>query len=141
MKSNYVCSFCGKGKVKLWRPFLGTYPLVCAECAEKRQPKYFEYLWENKDGSFLGTPTGQQLILPKNIVINEKGQIPVILGHAGGPLIMSNRLRIDLSDVSKGFSSKATLVVYAAPDKKGNFRGETSFSDEMQSRWEALPTR
>ena len=34
---NYVCSICGKRNVKLWRPYMDTSPLICAECAEKRQ--------------------------------------------------------------------------------------------------------
>ena len=49
----YVCSICGKGNVKLWHPFLGIYPLLCSECAEKRQTPLITYTkkWEvNEDG-------------------------------------------------------------------------------------------
>ena len=45
--TNYVCTFCGKKKVKLWRPSIAPFPLVCAKCAEKRPP-----IENPLDGSF-----------------------------------------------------------------------------------------
>lgn len=33
----YICSFCGRKEVKLWRPMNKNSPLICAVCAEKRQ--------------------------------------------------------------------------------------------------------
>lgn len=47
--ANYVCSICGKRHVKLWRPYMYASPLICAECAEKRQypnDEYDETVWK-----------------------------------------------------------------------------------------------
>ena len=37
MKKVYKCSICSRQNVKLWRPYMGTEPLICAKCAEERQ--------------------------------------------------------------------------------------------------------
>lgn len=59
---NYVCSICGKRNVKLWRPYMDTTPLICAECAEKRQTpyEYEETIWQKEDnGWYTGKFTGK----------------------------------------------------------------------------------
>ena len=36
--NNYVCNICGKKGVRLWRPSIAPFPLVCEKCARKRPP-------------------------------------------------------------------------------------------------------
>ena len=60
---NYVCSICGKRNVKLWRPYMDNAPLICAECAEKRQTpqKYEETIWKKEsEGHYTGELTGNR---------------------------------------------------------------------------------
>ncbi len=142
---NYVCSICGKRNVKLWRPYMDTSPLICAECAEERQtPKeYEETIWAKKaDGSYTGTFTGKNLPLPK-WKVNEKGKVPSYLGPGpnGVTESMTDQLIVNLADVSVSYSSGSTSMVPASPDENGDFWGYTSVPEEVCKWWEELPTR
>lgn len=142
---NYVCSICEKRNVKLWRPYGDTEPLVCAECAEKRQSphEYAEMSWsKQKDGSYKGIPTGKMLPLPK-WTVNAKGKVPIYEGPGpeGAPPIMTDQLIVDLRDVSKAYSSGSTTLIPASPDEDGEFWCYTSVPEEVCKWWEELPTR
>lgn len=143
---NYVCSICGKRHVKLWRPYMDTAPLICAECAEKRQTprEYEEKIW-SKEGEdrFSGIFTGKRLPLPK-WEVNEKGKIPTDMGPApeGMTMIpMTDQLMVNISDVSTAYSSGRTSMIPACPDEDGDFWGYTSVPEENCKWWEELPTR
>ena len=142
---NYVCSICGKRNVKLWRPYMDTSPLICAECAEKRQSprEYEEKVWStNEKGWYCGRFTQKKLPLPK-WEVNEKGKIPTDMGPGpeGMPIPMTDQLLVDLSDVSTSYTSGNTSMVPACPDDDGNFWGYTSVPEETCKWWEELPTR
>lgn len=139
---NYVCSICGKRNVKLWRPYIGTEPLICAECAEKRQtPREYEKIsWSSAEPSrCTGEFTGKKRRLPK-WKVNENGKIPTELGPGpdGKPLTMTNKLSINISDVSTAYSPGSTLMVPAYPDEGGEF---SSVPLGICEWWDALPTR
>ena len=74
---NYVCSICGKRNVKLWRPYMDTAPLICAEYAEERQSprEYEEKVWSKVgEERFSGKLTGKRLPLPKWKVNGKRGR-------------------------------------------------------------------
>ena len=142
---NYVCSICGKRDVKLWRPYMDTEPLVCAECAEKRQTpqEYEETIWhKEEDGSHTGTFTGKKLPLPK-WKVDEKGKVPSYFGPGpdGETKCVTDQLIVDLSDVSTSYTSGSTTMIPASPDEDGEFWGYTSVPEEVCKWWEELPTR
>lgn len=142
---NYVCSICGKRNVKLWRPYMGTSPLICAECAEERQTpqEYDETIWNKEaDGFYTGTVTDKKLPLPK-WKVNENGKVPSYFGPGpeGAPESMTDQLIVNLADVSTSYSSGSTSMVPAAPDADGDFWGYTSVPEEVCKWWEELPTR
>lgn len=143
---NYVCSICGKRNVKLWRPYMDTDPLVCAECAEKRQAprEYEKKIWyKESEGRFSGEFTGERLPLPK-WEVNEQGKIPTDMGPApeGMTMIpMTDELLVDLSDVSTSYSSGTTSMIPACPNEEGDFWGYTCVPEENCKWWEELPTR
>lgn len=141
---NYVC-ICEKRNVKLWRPYMGTEPLICAECAEKRQlPREYEetILKKENNGSYTGEFTGKKLPLTE-WKVNEKGKIPTDMGPAPEeqPVPMTDQLSIDLSDVSTAYSSGSTSMVPACPFEDVGFWGYTSVPEEVCKWWEELPTR
>lgn len=142
---NYVCSICGKRNVKLWRPYMDTSPLICAECAEKRQEsrEYEEKIWSKEaNGWYIGKFTGKKLPLPK-WKVNENGKVPSYIGPGpdGVPACMTDQLIVDLSDVSTSYSSGSTSMVPACPDEDGDFWGYTSVPEEFCKWWNELPTR
>ena len=142
---NYVCSICAKRNVKLWRPYMDTSPLICAECAEKRQEsrEYKETIWSKEaNGWYTGKFTGKKLPLPK-WTVNENGKVPSYLGPGpdGVPTSMTDQLIVDLSDVSTSYSSGSTSMVPACPDEDGDFWGYTSVPEEFCKWWNELPTR
>lgn len=142
---NYVCSICGKRNVKLWRPYMGTAPLICAECAEKRQSpqEYEETIWKKSSEKFYtGKFTGKKLSLPK-WKVNEAGKVPSYNGPGpeGMPECMTDHLLVDLSDVSTSYTSGNTDLIPACPDEDGVFWGYTSVPEENCKWWEELPTR
>lgn len=142
---NYMCSICGKRNVKLWRPYMDTAPLICAECAEKRQTpcEYEETLWQKEDnGRYTGTFTGKKLPLPK-WEVDENGHVPSYQGPGpdGKTRIKTDQLIVDLSDVSTSYASGSTSMVVACPDENGDFWGYTSVPEEACKWWKNLPTR
>lgn len=140
---NYVCSICGKRNVKLWRPYMGTEPLICAECAEKRQSprEYREEVWETNKQLKSCTLTITSHPLP-NWKVNKKGKIPTAVGPVsdGRPLPMTDKLLVDLSDVSTAYPGKTSMIP-ACPDEEGFFWGYTSVPEKNRKWWEKLPTR
>jgi len=143
MQKDYKCSICGKHHVKLWRPYMGTYPLICASCAEQRQsPKeYDEKTWIKKNKGYVGIPTGNKLPLEK-WAINSEGLIPSYEGPGPTtlPLAMTDQLIVDLRDVSENHSSGETTIVPAVPDKNGEFWSYTSVPEKDNKWWKELPT-
>ena len=112
---NYVCSICGKRNLKLWRPIMDTDPLICAECAEKRQ-----------------TPRES---LPK-WKVNKDGEVP-----SYDDLGPTDQLIVDLSDVSPSYKSVSTSMVPAKPNEKEGFWAYGSAPEEVHKWWDELPTR
>ena len=141
MSKDYKCTVCGKSGVKLWRPYMRTEPLVCAECAEKRQSQmeYDEVIWKEEGKSYVGKPTGRKMPLEK-WKVNEKGKIPNYNGPGpeGIEMEMTDQLIVDLKDY--GFSSGETTIVSAIPSEEG-FWGYTSVPQDKVEWWEKLPTR
>lgn len=138
----YLCSFCGTRNVKLWRPYMESFPLICAKCAEERQSprKYKEKIWsEVAKGCFSGKFTGRKLPLP-NWEVNEKGKIPTDIGPLpkGTSLDMTDKLLVDISTT---FSSGSTSMIPACPDEFGFFWWYTCIPKETRKWWEKLPTR
>ncbi len=140
----YVCCVCGRSGVKLWRPYMGTKPLICATCAEKRQTarEYDELVWKEKRDSYIGTMTGKKLPLPK-WKVNEKGKVPSYRGPGpkGMQMEETHELLINLNGVSESYSSGETSMVPAVPDAHGDFWGYTSVPSDKCKWWEELPTR
>ena len=141
----YVCSICGRRNVKLWRPYMDTAPLICAECAEKRQTphEYEETKWQKEEnGWYTGKFTGKKLPLPE-WKVDENGQVPSYTGPGpdGVPACMTDKLIVDLSDVSTSYSSGSTSMVPACPDEDGDFWCYTSVPEEFCKWWNELPTR
>ncbi len=123
---------------------MGTEPLICAECAEKRQTarECSEVIWRKEKGKYVGKITDKKFSLPK-WKVDENGKIPSWNGP--GPKGMLERkqdqLTIDLSKDSKSYSSGRTSMVPACPDEDGDFWGYTSVTDEVCKWWDELPTR
>ena len=141
---DYVCAVCGKEHVKLWRPYTGAEPLICAVCAEERQVprEYDECVWGEKADFYIGTPTGRKLPLDK-WTINEKGEIPSHHGPGpdGTPMDMTDQLEVNLRDVpNSGFYDEMTLVP-AVHNGNGIFYPYASVPEERCKWWESLPTR
>lgn len=140
---NYVCSICGKQHVKLWRPYQGEKPLVCAECAEKLQSpqEYAEKTWKEASYGYIGIPTGKELPLPK-WTVNNDGKIP-----SGGPrpenmpVILTDQLIIDLSHISQDYTSGETTIIPAVPHPIKGFWAYTAVPEKDCKWWENLPTR
>ena len=141
---NYVCSICGKRNVKLWRPYMDTTPLICAECAEERQSprEYEEKIWSKEGKWFSGKFTGKKLPLQK-WKVNESGKIPTDMGPTpeGTVIPMTEQLLIDMSDVSTAHSTGRTSMIPACPNEDGDFWGYTCVPEENCKWWEELPTR
>lgn len=144
MKIEYVCSICGKKNVKLWRPYGDSAPLICAECAEKRQTpmEYNKVIWRKEDGIYRGEITDEKIPLPK-WKVNEKGKVPSYDGPGpeGQPCCMTDQLIVDLSDVSKAYSSGSTTMIPACPDEEGDFWCYTVVPEDVCKWWDELPTR
>ena len=143
LKHNYHCSICGKAGVKLWRPYLHTEPLICANCAEERQAlrKYNVCNWEHSKCAIVGIHTGKEAFLDKWI-INDKGQIPSPFGPEpeGVPNLMTYKLLVDLRDYYKEKSPIVITLIPAIPDDNGEFFGYTSLPQQASLWWENLPT-
>ena len=142
---NYACNICGKENVKLWRPYMGTEPLICATCAETRQSprEYDECIWEKmSDDHYVGKHTGKKLPLNK-WKVNEKGKVPTYWGLEPKelPMSMTDQLIVNLNDISTAYSSGETTMIPAVPDEDGDFWGYTAVPEERCKWWEELPTR
>ena len=141
---DYVCRFCEKRGVKLWRPYGDDAPLICASCAEKLQApvEYDEVIWYKDLGRnvYTGSHTGKKVRLPK-WKVNSKGQVPSYEGPGPKelPRAMETTLIVDLSSVSKLYSSGSTSMIPAIPDEKGLFY--TNAPEEAVKWWRELPTR
>lgn len=137
MKIEYVCSICGKKNVKLWRPYGDSAPLICAECAEKRQTpmEYNKVIWKKEDGEYIGRITDEKLPLPK-WKVDEKGKVPSYNGPGpkGLPSPMTDQLIVDIS-------SEKTTMIPACPDEDGNFWCYTVVPEDVCKWWNELPTR
>ena len=142
MKKPYECSVCGRQNVKLWRPYMDTTPLICAKCAEERQSpqEYDELNWKRVGDTYIGDPTGKKLPLPK-WKVNKKGQVPSYNGPGseGLDMEMTDQLIVNLSDISKAYSSGETDMIPAVPDEDGEFWGYTSVPEDGYKWWEELP--
>lgn len=143
MKKAYECSVCGRQNIKLYRPYMGTEPLICAKCAEERQAprEYDEHTWKKSGKFYVGKPTGRKLPLPK-WKVDEKGKIPSYDGPGPEemPPHMTDHLIINLSDVSEAYSSGEAEMIPAVPDEDGEFWGYTSVPEDRCKWWEELPT-
>ena len=129
-------------------------PLICAECAEKRQsPKeYDEVVWEEDKSinGYRGIPTKNKLPLPK-WTINKEGKVPSYNGPGphGFNDIMTDQLIVDLSkDFDKLSSGETTMIpavpytkVSAIPDEEDNFWGYSVVPENLCEWWRKLPTR
>lgn len=146
MKIEYVCSICGKKNVKLWRPYGDSAPLICAECAEKRQTprEYRETIWTKVgEDHFSGKFTGEKFPLPK-WKVNQEGKIPTDIGPVleEMKIPMTDQLIVDISDVSKAYSSGSTTMIPAClTDEEDNFWCYTVVPEEACKCWDELPTR
>ena len=146
MKIEYVCSICGKKNVKLWRPYGDSAPLICAECAEKRQTprEYRETIWTKVgEDHFSGEFTDKKFPLPK-WKVNEEGKIPTDIGPVleEMKIPMTDQLIVDISDVSKAYSSGSTTMIPARlTDEEDNFWCYTVVPEDVCKWWDELPTR
>lgn len=128
------------------RPYGDSAPLICAECAEERQSprEYREKIWTKLgEDHFSGTYTGKKLPLPK-WKVNENGKIPTNMGPAPEGMTkipMTDKLLVDISDVSKAYSSGSTTMIPACPDGDGNFWCYTVVPEDVCKWWSELPTR
>lgn len=143
---NYSCSLCGKTNVKLWRPYGHAVPLICAECAEKRQVKRtcVVYEWEIHGVVLIGTPTGGTIELEK-WKIDDEGNIPsqfIYDPNAKKPIELIEKLTVYLNDLTGnvGFQT-STLLVPAIKDEKGNFYFSEDVPIDKKEGWRKLPTR
>lgn len=137
----YECSICGRKHVKLWRPYVGAEPLICASCAEKRQVprEYDECVWEEKIGFYIGKPTGKKLPLPM-WTVNENGEIPSHHGPRpdGTPMYMTDQLLLNTKDL---LPYDDMIFWPAIPNKDGIFIRYPSKEEKYYKWWESLPTR
>lgn len=141
---NYVCHICGKSNVKLWRPYGDSIPLVCAECAEKRQTplEYDERIFEKEGDHYIERYTKRKQPLPK-WKVDERGEVPSYHGPGpnGLPVCMTDQLIIDLSDFLDIELTKSTTMIPACPNEEGKFFGYTSAPVDLCKWWVKLPTR
>jgi|LSQX01.3.fsa_nt_gb hypothetical protein len=159
--SKYQCSVCEAFGVKLWRPHKDNMlraPLICAECAEKRQiPRTYHVVkkWEvgtspNDDPCWFGiyeyvqNADGEIVVkkapMPK-WVVDDNGQIPS--ANAPGPdgnWPMTDQLSINMSDISKTYSNESTGIAPAVPGKNGYMREYASIPTDRRNWWTQLPT-
>ena len=142
-KTVYACSFCGKKRVKLWKPFPLLLPLICAKCAEERQSalESEQIIWIHEgDGKYSGLYTGRKFPVPKWTVDND-GKVPSYTGQGPyGVSLKTDKLIIDLSDISF-FCSGTTEMVPAYPTENGAFWDNHSAPDDIIKWWKELPTR
>ena len=141
----YKCSFCGRNNVKLWRPYGDLEPLICAKCAEKYQSplEYEECEWKKVGNEYIGKPTGRILPLPK-WEVNKQGKIPSYFPPQLGPTAifsteMTNRLLVDISEVSDAYTSGRTTIVPAILAENGEFWGYAPIPELDYKIWEELP--
>ena len=142
---NYVCSVCGRRDVKLWRPYGDTYPLICAECAEKMQAhyEYDEVIWfPDGEKGYKGRFTGNTIPLPK-WTVDDDGLVPSYEGPGpeGVPERKTDQLIVDLSSVSEVYKSGQTCMIPAAPVGNNSFWGYMSVPEEVCKWWKELPTK
>ncbi len=144
MDNSYACTLCGKSKVKLWRPYSDTAPLICAECAEKRQSELEcdEFIWlKDSCGRLVrGRSTGKRIPRPK-WKVNDKGMVPhpesiLVPDEAGIRVEETDQLIVDLSNETL----KVTLIP-AIKDEHGNFFTYSKIPIAEFCDWEKLPTR
>ena len=139
MATNYVCTFCSKGEVKLWRPKEASAPLICAACAEKKQArlKYPEIKWEKKGSAYIGTHTGRERPL-KKWQVDEEGFVPSYKGPGprGMQSCLTNELIIDL-EVDGKFIQTSMIPAVIADD--GTLY--VSIPKYKMKHWTNLPTR
>ena len=142
---DYICYFCGKQNVKLWRPHMETFPLICAECAENRQTpcEYEEVVWKKEgNGRYIGEFTGRRIPIPK-WKVDENGEIPSYDGPGpeGEPMQMTDQPIVDLSDVLNTYLSNSSSMIPAFPDGNGNYLDYKSVPEELFKWWRKLPTK
>lgn len=140
MSTCYVCCYCGEKEVKLWRPFGEDCPLICAECAQKRQSKceYPEYSFsKNNEGAYQATPTGNTFTDPK-WEIDDNGTIPTYEKSATSNEATgrTDQLIVDLSR-----EAIHVTLIPAVSDKYGNFYTYANITTEAYKKWLQLPTR
>jgi hypothetical protein len=158
--ASYVCSICNVTKVKLWRPYMGTQPLICAKCAEERQSLH-EYnvidhwvpgkhsngydcwvgIYKYELSPSLGYIIKKELM--KKWTVDDNGKVPSYLGSpspGGIWLPTTDQLSVDLSKLFKSCSSGDTSMVPAIPDNGGEYWGYTSVPEEGCLWWQKLPT-
>ena len=144
-KNSYECCICKRKGIKLWRPYMGVEPLVCATCAEDRQlpREYEERKWEKVGDKFIGTPTGKTSILPR-WEINAKGKIPTEYGIISGmseEAVTTDQLQIKFKDTDEiNYPCELTLIP-AVPDGHGEFWGYLSVPEDLCKWWEKLPNK
>jgi len=156
---DYKCAACGEVGVKLWRPYMYNEPLICATCAEERQvehtytpvEKWEESTFPNGEPCWSGRPLREpdadgnmvdvKFLMLKWIVSN-KGKIPSPCSCPGpdGYWSMTDHLIVDISDISKSYSSGSTDMIPAVPNEDGDMWGYTSVPENGCKWWEELPT-
>ena len=144
MDSSYKCFICGREKVKLWRPYMDTEPLICAKCAEERQSsrEYQECIYEKSGDIYVGRYTGKWLALPK-WTVDEKGKVPSYDGPGPEATLpqLTVQFIVNLNGVSESYSSGETVLIPAIPNEDGEFWGYTSVPEDDCKKWEDLPTK
>lgn len=142
---NYRCTVCNRTGVKLWRPYGDSEPLICASCAEKRQVSmtYKETTWVKEGTTYIGTPTGKELELPK-WTVDEFGEVPSYKGPppVGASTRKTDQLIVDLKDVSECYQSGNTTMIPAVPydNEKDSFYTYLSVPEKLVKWWVSLPT-
>ncbi len=157
---SYVCAICGTTKVKLWRPYMDTEPLICAKCAEERQapheysviaswtPSKFpngEDCWQG-EYEYEDSPSGERVIKKAPMekwVIDDNGKVPSYIGspgHDGVWCPITDQISVNLSDLFKSCSSGDTSMIPAVPDDDGGYWGYSSVPEEGCVWWRKLPT-
>lgn len=127
-KINYQCDFCGRSDVKLWKPYSLEEPLICAECAERRQSK-LNYVVRDENNKAQG-----KSILPSWTVDN-KGKVSAYNGTSE----KVDNLIIDMKDV--GGSFRQTVFPAVVDNENTVFYEYHSIPKDAYQKWEELPTR
>lgn len=154
----YECSICGTRGVKLWRPYMSSSPLICANCAEKRQSArtynpierweknispngetYWSGAFQHKlgeDGKMV------RVVLPmKKWIVDDEGKIPSADAPGpGGKRHRTDQLSIDLSKDFMSYTGGSTSIVPAIPNNEGLMWGYTSVPENGCTWWANLPT-